>query len=120
MATEYRQFIVDELISNELIWQTKKDVEDNIHATLAADDDPSNDGAHVEIDMSYGTDVIGRRGLWITGRAEADPRPYPQPASRSNFLIDGAVRTVNDSHEPTDFDADDEDYAAHMANKWGA
>lgn len=114
---QYKQFILAEMLNDTLRDQVVKDVVDNIHASLAADDDPSNDNTPVELTGEFGVDASGRRGLWIIGTADAEPQPYPQPAGRADFEVAGAVKTVSDQHEPTDFDIDSDAFFEHLEDK---
>ena len=116
---QYKQFILAEMMNVTLRDQVVKDVIDNIHASLAADDDPTNDDTPVKIDAISGQDSLGREGFWIIGTADAEPPAYPQPAERSDFEVPGAVKTVNDQHEPTDFDADGDAFFEHLEDKAG-
>ena len=112
---QYKQFILAELLNDTLRDQVAKDVVANIHASLAADDDPTNDDTPIELVAEYGKDSMGRDGVWIIGTADAEPQPYPQPASREDFEVPGAVKTVNDQHEPTDLFG--HGYIDHMEKK---
>lgn len=113
---EYKQFIPDELSDNELIASVENSVVDNLRASLADDDDPTNDDHAITISHTRGRDASGRSGLYIVGTTDSEPDPYPE-LPRDQWEIKNCAPTKNTSFDPTDFEIDNEDYLTHMLGK---
>lgn len=113
---QYKQFILDELMSDELAEKVENDVIDNLRASLAADDDPSNGDHEILITRGVRADASGRTGTYIIGTVDAEPEPYPE-ASHEEYEISEAKPTKYMDNAPTDFNIDDDGYLTHMLGK---
>ena len=87
---EFKQFLPDDMITNENVVKTEQIIVDNIRASLAADDDPSNDDSTVTIEYLADRNGTGEPGIYIIGRADGDIQPYPE-RDREVWEIPGAI-----------------------------
>lgn len=117
---KFMQFVLDS-DGPDKIAETEKIVRDNLHASLAADDNPSNDDHPISVSYKAGVDSLGRSGTYVIGEVEAEPAPYPE-VPREDWEIPGAEKDKVVDYPAigagTDYDSsDDPDYLEHMLGK---
>lgn len=115
---QFMQFVLDSDGPNKIA-ETEKIVRDNLHASLAADDNPENDDHDILMSYQNGIDSLGRSGVYVIGTVEAEAAGYPE-VDESEWTIPGAEKDLVQDYPNlvTDYSGpDDDDYLEHMLGK---